>query len=45
MSDDVLRATKEDKLAPSSLNLFAKPRPVTRLNRNVLIGLTVRVLY
>jgi len=40
MSDDILRAGKEDKLTPSSVNLFAKPRPVTRLNRNVLIGLS-----
>ncbi len=40
MSDDVLRADKDDKLTPASLNLFAKPRPVTRLNRNVLIGLS-----
>lgn len=29
-----------DKMAPEALDLHAKPRPVTRLNRKVLIGLS-----
>lgn len=40
MSDDTLRASADDKPSPEDLNLRARPRPVTRLNRRVLIGLT-----
>ena len=38
--DEILRAPQTDKIAPDSLDLHAKPRPVTRLNRKALIGLS-----
>ena len=35
-----LAADQPDKIAPDSLDLHAKPKPVTRLNRKALIGMT-----
>ena len=38
--NDPVRVSSDDKISPESLNLRAKPKPVTRLNRRVLIGLS-----
>lgn len=40
MTDDRFSASPDDKLAPETLDLRARPRPVTRLNKRVLIGLS-----
>ena len=40
MKDDFLTAKKTDKMSPEDLELRAQPRPVTRLNRKLLIGMT-----
>lgn len=38
--NDPLRVSSDDKISPESLNLRAKPKPVTRLNRRLLIALS-----
>ena len=40
MAGEALRATLDDKIAPETLELRGSPRPVTRLNKRVLIGLS-----
>ena len=40
MKDDFLSAKKTDKVSPEDLELRGQPRPVTRLNRKLLIGMT-----
>lgn len=40
MADEEFRAMPEDKVAAETLDLRAQPRPVTRLNKRVIIGLS-----
>lgn len=40
MTDDPFSATADEKIAPETLDLRARPRPVTRLNKRVLMILS-----